>query len=104
MGSGLAGEGDQERERRRSRDGKAGREGFSLAVVAGASSNRTFHDPTHMAYVWNRQHQKRYDFFDYERARDARLKKIEELYRGYKVKLYRGWLEHQRDTPEELIP
>ncbi|KAG1327365.1 hypothetical protein COCNU_01G012990 [Cocos nucifera] len=34
MGSGLAGEEDRDRKRERSRDGKAGREGFGLATVA----------------------------------------------------------------------
>ncbi|EHA8589006.1 hypothetical protein COCNU_scaffold007518G000030 [Cocos nucifera] len=36
----------------------------------------------------------RYDFSDHERARDVRLKKFGELYRGYKVKLHKEWLEH----------
>ncbi|EHA8591425.1 hypothetical protein COCNU_scaffold052174G000010 [Cocos nucifera] len=110
-----------------------------------ASSSQIFHGPTHMAHVWNHQHQvmvyydaeersvgetaqkmhsffgvlvrlsdiifiepkdwhlmdytvrdwRRYDFFDHERARDTRLRKIGELYRSYKIKLHRGWLEHQ---------
>ncbi|KAG1327647.1 hypothetical protein COCNU_01G015810 [Cocos nucifera] len=41
MRSGLADEGDQERERERSRDGKARREGFNLAAIFG-------HDGTKM--------------------------------------------------------
>ncbi|EHA8586898.1 hypothetical protein COCNU_scaffold001133G000020 [Cocos nucifera] len=35
MGSDLVGVGDQERERGRSRDGKAGRKGFSLVAIVG---------------------------------------------------------------------
>ncbi|EHA8591459.1 hypothetical protein COCNU_scaffold057056G000010 [Cocos nucifera] len=35
MGSSLVGEGDQERERERLRDGKAGREGFGLTTIVG---------------------------------------------------------------------
>ncbi|EHA8588969.1 hypothetical protein COCNU_scaffold007449G000040 [Cocos nucifera] len=46
---------------------------------------------------------RRYDFFDHERAQDIRLRKIGDLYQSYKVKLHRGWLEHQRDTPKELV-
>ena len=48
--------------------------------------------------------QRRYDFPDHERARDAQLRKIGVMYRNYKVKLHRGWLEHRRDTEEELVP
>ncbi|EHA8587294.1 hypothetical protein COCNU_scaffold001797G000010 [Cocos nucifera] len=60
-------------------------------------------DATIRDWVWE-EIWRRYDFSDHERARDARLKKIEELYRGYKIKFHRGWLEHQRDTLEELVP
>ncbi|EHA8588170.1 hypothetical protein COCNU_scaffold004286G000010 [Cocos nucifera] len=146
MESDLTDEGDQERERERLRDGKAGREGFGLTAIAnhdgtetpssfhpcpsmdyaqfsirgvvevysihlnidcsgtfidgiystdGALSSQIFYDPTCMAHVWNRLHQRRYDLFDHERARDVRLKKIGELYWNYKVKLHKGWLEHR---------
>ncbi|EHA8588558.1 hypothetical protein COCNU_scaffold005780G000010 [Cocos nucifera] len=61
----------------------------------GASSSWIFYGPIRTAHMWNCQHQRRYDFSDHERARDARLRKIEKLYRDYKVKLHRGWLEHQ---------
>ncbi|KAG1363585.1 hypothetical protein COCNU_11G004120 [Cocos nucifera] len=54
-------------------------------------------------WVWE-EIWRRYDFFDHERARDARLRKIEELHQGYKVKLYRGWLEHRQDTLKKLVP
>ncbi|EHA8587182.1 hypothetical protein COCNU_scaffold001528G000010 [Cocos nucifera] len=53
-------------------------------------------------WVWE-EIWRRYGFFYHKRARDARLRKIGELYWVYKVKLYRGWLEHQRDTPEEFV-
>ncbi|KAG1367034.1 hypothetical protein COCNU_13G008240 [Cocos nucifera] len=75
-----------------------------IYFTSSASSSRIFCSPTHMAHVWNCQHQKRYDFLDHERARDVRLKRIGELYQGYKVKLHKEWLEHRRDTPKELIP
>ncbi|KAG1334155.1 hypothetical protein COCNU_03G002740 [Cocos nucifera] len=83
-----------------------------------ASSNRIFHDPTCMSYVWNCLHQimmeydqeerpveeaRRYDFPNHERTRDIRLKKIGELYRNYKIKLHKGWLKHRWDTPMELV-
>ncbi|KAG1366883.1 hypothetical protein COCNU_13G006730 [Cocos nucifera] len=45
-----------------------------------ASSSWIFRSPTHMTHVWNCQHQRSYDFPNHERARDARLRKIRELY------------------------
>ncbi|KAG1331704.1 hypothetical protein COCNU_02G016720 [Cocos nucifera] len=60
-----------------------------------ALSSQIFCGSIRMAHMWNRQYQRMYDFFDHERARDVRLKKIEELYWDYKVKLHREWLEHR---------
>ncbi|KAG1331570.1 hypothetical protein COCNU_02G015380 [Cocos nucifera] len=80
---------------------------YSIDLHIDYSGTSTVHHPVGyfvVPHVWNRQHQRRYDFSDHERTRDARLKKIGELYRGYKVKIYRGWLEHRQDTPEELVP
>ncbi|EHA8586547.1 hypothetical protein COCNU_scaffold000518G000010 [Cocos nucifera] len=54
MGSNLTDEGDRERERRRSRYGKAGREGFGVATIVnhdGTEMPSSFHPCLSMAYV-----------------------------------------------------
>jgi hypothetical protein len=48
--------------------------------------------------------QRRYDFPDHERAREACLQRIGELYRHYRIRLHRWWVEHRRDTDDELVP
>ncbi|KAG1330974.1 hypothetical protein COCNU_02G009420 [Cocos nucifera] len=42
---------------------------------------------------------RRYDFLDHERARDARLKKIRELYQSYKV----DWAEEHTSHLESIM-
>ncbi|EHA8588601.1 hypothetical protein COCNU_scaffold005938G000010 [Cocos nucifera] len=54
MGSNLAGEQNQERERGRSRDGKVEREGFDLAIIVGYDDIEmpsSFHPYLSMGYM-----------------------------------------------------
>ncbi|KAG1331001.1 hypothetical protein COCNU_02G009690 [Cocos nucifera] len=54
MGSSLTGQGDRERERGRSRDEKAGREGFGIVAIIGHDGTKTpssFHPCPSMGYT-----------------------------------------------------